>query len=61
MDELTKLDNHHTDKNTSHSYLPLYNTLLNSIKDKARNVLEIGIGDFDERHGKAWRGGKEFF
>jgi hypothetical protein len=37
------IDNSRTDKNTVHSYLPLYDTLLKSKKDTAKNVLEIGI------------------
>jgi len=36
-------DNTRTDKNTAHSYLPLYQTLLESKKETARNVLEVGI------------------
>lgn len=48
---LVQLDNQHTDKNTLHSYLPLYNTLLQPIKDSSRNVLEVGIGDFKEKNG----------
>ena len=32
-----------TDKNTTHSYLPLYETLLVNKKETAMNVLEIGI------------------
>jgi len=41
---LTELaDNSRTDKNTCHSYLPLYQTLLESKKDTARNILEVGI------------------
>ena len=36
-------DNSRTDKNTTHSYLPLYQTLLASKKETARNVLEVGI------------------
>ena len=36
-------DNSITDKNTVHSYLPLYQTLLASKKETALNVLEIGI------------------
>jgi len=32
-----------TDKNTRHSYLPLYQKLLVSKKETAKNVLEIGI------------------
>lgn len=38
----------YTDKNTVHSYLPLYEDLLNPIVDSAINILEIGIGDFRE-------------
>lgn len=39
------VDNTKTDKNTSHSYLDLYEKLLNSKKNTAKNVLEIGIWD----------------
>jgi len=37
------VDNSRTDKNTVHSYLPLYQKLLSSKKKTAKNVLEIGI------------------
>jgi cephalosporin hydroxylase len=37
------VDNLKTDKNTTHSYLPLYQQLLINKKDTAKNVLEIGI------------------
>ena len=36
------VDNTRTDKNTVHSYLPLYQTLLESKKDSAKHVLEVG-------------------
>lgn len=36
-------DNSRTDKNTVHSYLPLYESLLNKKKETAKNVLEVGI------------------
>ena len=36
-------DNSRTDKNTVHSYLPLYQKLLISKKETAKNVLEVGI------------------
>jgi hypothetical protein len=36
-------DNSRTDKNTTHSYLPLYQNLLIRKKESAKNVLEIGI------------------
>jgi hypothetical protein len=38
-------DNNRTDKNTLHSYLPLYDKLLSGKKETAKNVLEIGIWD----------------
>lgn len=37
------VDNSRTDKNTVHSYLPLYQQLLIKKKETARNVLEVGI------------------
>lgn len=37
------VNNLRTDKNTTHSYLPLYQKLLISKKETARNVLEVGI------------------
>jgi hypothetical protein len=39
------IDNSRTDKNTTHSYIDLYQTLLVGKKETAVNVLEIGIGD----------------
>jgi hypothetical protein len=37
------VNNHYTDKNTRHSYIPLYDKLLSTRKQTAKNVLEIGI------------------
>jgi hypothetical protein len=37
------VDNSRTDKNTAHSYLPLYQQLLFGKKETAKNILEIGI------------------
>lgn len=37
------VDNSRTDKNTVHSYLSLYQKLLISKKETAKNVLEVGI------------------
>jgi hypothetical protein len=37
------VDNSRTDKNTIHSFLPLYQKLLVGKKDTAKNVLEVGI------------------
>jgi hypothetical protein len=51
-------DKKYTDKNTKHSYLPLYNKLLEPIKDTANIILEIGIGDFKDKNGGSlllWR------
>lgn len=39
------VDNSRTDKNTIHSYLPLYQQLLISKKETAKNVLEVGISN----------------
>jgi len=52
------IDNSRTDKNTTHSYLDLYHQLLRSKKETAKNVLEVGIGDFGDKNGgsiKLWR------
>jgi hypothetical protein len=52
------VDNTLTDKNTRHSYLPLYEKLLIQKKETAKNILEIGIGDFADKNGgsiKLWR------
>lgn len=44
MATLTELvDNTRTDKNTTHSYLGLYQELLLKRKETAKNVLEVGI------------------
>ena len=40
------VNNERTDKNTTHSYLDLYETLLSSKKETAKNVLEIGWFNF---------------
>jgi len=37
------IDNTKTDKNTSHSYLSIYEKLLEKKKDTAKNILEVGI------------------
>lgn len=39
------VDNTRTDKNTTHSYLEIYDILLKPKKESALNVLEVGIGD----------------
>ena len=58
MNLVELVNNLKTDKNTRHSYLPLYQKLLENKKETAKNVLEIGIGDFEEKNGgsiKLWR------
>jgi len=43
MDLNSLVDSTRTDKNTTHSYLDLYQILLGSKKETAQNVLEVGI------------------
>jgi hypothetical protein len=43
MSLLEIVDNSITDKNTTHSYLKLYQELLISKKETAKNILEIGV------------------
>lgn len=45
------IDDNETDKNTIHTYLGLYNHLLQPKKHNARHVLEIGIGCWKEKNG----------
>lgn len=55
---MNSINNIYTDKGTTHSYLPLYETLLEPIKNNAKNVLEVGIGDFGIKNGGSlllWR------
>lgn len=55
------VDNRYTDKNTTHSYLNLYEQLLQNKKETAKNVLEIGIGDFGKKHGGSIKLWKDYF
>lgn len=58
MDLASLINNSLTDKNTSHSYVDLYEKLLSSKKESATTVLEVGIGDFGPKNGgsvKLWR------
>ena len=55
------IDNTLTDKNTTHSYLPLYNQLLIHKKETAKNVLEVGIGDFGDKNGGSIKLWKSYF
>ena len=55
---MNSINNIYTDKGTTHSYLTLYETLLEPIKNNAKNVLEVGIGDFGIKNGGSlllWR------
>jgi hypothetical protein len=61
MNLLQLVDNSNTDKNTSHSYLELYESLLHKKKETAKNVLEIGIGDFDDKNGGSIKLWKDYF
>jgi len=45
MSLISIVDNSRTDKNTTHSYLELYQSLLFNKKETAKNVLEVGIYD----------------
>lgn len=54
-------DDKHTDKNTTHSYLDLYENLLCRIKTSAKNILEIGIGDFKEKNGGSLMMWRDYF
>lgn len=47
MSLVSLVDNSRTDKNTTHSYLELYHSLLEKKKESATSVLEIGIGLVD--------------
>jgi hypothetical protein len=52
------VNNRLTDKNTTHSYMGLYESLLSDKKETAKHVLEVGIGDFGYKNGgsiKLWR------
>jgi hypothetical protein len=49
--ELIETISSYTDKNDVHSYLDTYEQLFVSKKNTAKNVLEIGIGNFREKNG----------
>ena len=58
---LALMDNPYTDKNTTHSYLTLYQNLLESKRESAQNILEIGIGDFAPKNGGSIKMWYDFF
>lgn len=43
MSLIDLIDNSRTDKNTTHSYLSIYEVLFSKYKENAKNILEIGI------------------
>jgi predicted O-methyltransferase YrrM len=43
MSLLELIDNTRTDKNTTHSYIEVYENLFSGKKDSAKHILEIGI------------------
>lgn len=52
------VNNSKTDKNTTHSYLDLYESLLQKKKTSTKYVLEVGIGNFTDKNGgsiQLWR------
>lgn len=61
MSLIELVDNTLTDKNTTHSYLDLYETLLCDKKETAKNVLEVGLGDFKEKNGGSVKLWKQYF
>jgi SAM-dependent methyltransferase len=61
MKLLDLVDNNETDKNTSHSYLELYENLLSSKRESAKNVLEIGIGSGKDKNGGSIKLWKDYF
>jgi hypothetical protein len=61
MNLLELIDDNLTDKNTTHSYLGLYEMLLSDKKDTATHVLEIGLGDFKDKNGGSIKLWKNYF
>ena len=61
MSLIELVDNSLTDKNTVHSYLDLYEKLLCNKKYNAKNILEVGIGEFYEKNGGSLKLWKDYF
>lgn len=57
------IDHSKTDKGTTHSYIDLYDNLLCPRRESAKNVLEIGIGDFlpEGKNGGSIQMWRDFF
>jgi hypothetical protein len=51
LEDLIDTNLYYNDKNTTHSYFGIYNELLGPIRKTAKNVLEIGIGNFGQKNG----------
>jgi GR25 family glycosyltransferase involved in LPS biosynthesis len=51
LEDLIDTDLYYTDKNTTHSYFHTYNELFKPIKERAKNIFEIGIGNFNQKNG----------
>lgn len=49
--DLVDINRYYTDKNTTHSYYEVYDKLFSPIRNTAKNVLEVGIGDFHQKNG----------
>ena len=61
LEDLIDTNLYYTDKNTTHSYFHTYNELFQPIRESVKNILEIGIGDFNEKNGGSLLLWKLFF
>lgn len=51
LEDLIDTSIYYTDKNTTHSYFSTYNKLFEPNRKNAKNILEIGIGNFNNKNG----------
>jgi GR25 family glycosyltransferase involved in LPS biosynthesis len=61
LEDLIDINFYYTDKNTTHSYFSTYNELFKPIRQNAKNILEIGIGNFFAKNGGSILLWKMFF
>lgn len=61
LEDLIDTNVYYTDKNTTHSYFNSYNGLFTPIRKIAKNILEIGIGNFSDKNGGSLLLWKLFF
>jgi GR25 family glycosyltransferase involved in LPS biosynthesis len=61
LEDLIDTNVYYTDKNTTHSYFNSYNELFTPIRKIAKNILEIGIGNFSHKNGGSLLLWKLFF